>query len=238
MMGRLGWRISLGGEREVSSSAFRRPSALWVLVVVAFMLATPLAAFASGEERTTVGDDLVIRTDTRWAGGAVGGYLPVRVEIANRAGARSLVLEITPTDRAHGATVKRVVGVDEHATVRFTLPIPLTAFRQGQLRVYDRRGELSSHMRIIGSAASFGVELAPAMLVVSSKPVDCSAYVAAAGGPPNANRFGQATDASVLAEVVPPDSLPDSWIDFSGLDFLAISRDDLSHLRRRCDRRS
>ena len=106
-MGRLGWRISLGGEREVSSSAFRRPSALWVLVVVAFMLATPLAAFASGEERTTVGDDLVIRTDTRWAGGAVGGYLPVRVEIANQAGARSLVLEITPSDRAHGATVRR-----------------------------------------------------------------------------------------------------------------------------------
>ena len=166
-MGRLGWRISLGGEREVSSSAFRRPSALWVLVVVAFMLATPLAAFASGEERTTVGDDLVIRTDTRWAGGAVGGYLPVRVEIANQAGARSLVLEITPSDRAHGATVKRVVGVDEHAIVHFTLPIPLTAFRQGLLRVYDQRGELSSHVRIIGSAAPFGFssevdQLAPA----------------------------------------------------------------------------
>ena len=229
-MGRLGWRISLGGKREVSSSAFRRPSALWVLVVVAFLLATPLAAFASGEERTTVGDDLVIRTDTRWAGGAVGGYLPVRVEIANQAGARSLVLEITPSDRAHGATVRRVVGVDEHATVRFTLPIPLTAFRQGLLRVYDQRGELSSHVRIIGSAASFGVELAPALLVVSSRPVDCAGYVAAAGGPRNADRFGSAPDASVLAEVVPPDSLPDSWIDFSGLDFLAISRDDLSHL--------
>ena len=155
------------------------------------MLATPLVAFASGEERTTVGDDLLIRTDTRWAGGAVGGYLPVRVEIANRAGARSLVLEVTPSDRAHGATVRRVVGVDEHATVRFTLPIPLTAFRQGLLRVYDQRGELSSHVRVIGGAASFGVEMAPAMLVVSSRPVDCTGYVAAAGGPPNANRFGE-----------------------------------------------
>ena len=38
-------------------------------------------------------------------------------------------------------------------------------------------------------------------------------------------------DASSLAEVVPPDSLPDSWIDYSGLDFLAISRDDLAHLK-------
>jgi hypothetical protein len=231
-MDRLGGRISLSGERGVSSSAFRPPCALWVPVVVAFMLATPLAAFASGEERTTAGDDLLIRTDTRWAGGAGGGYLPVRVEISNQAGARSLMLEVTPSDRAHGATVKRVVGVDEHATVRFTLPIPLAAFRQGLLRVYDRRGELPSHVRVIGGAASLGFEMAPAMLVVSSRPVDCTGYITAAGGSRNVNRFGELREAgaSALAEVVPPASLPDSWIDFSGLDFVAISRDDLADL--------
>ena len=146
-MGKFGGRISRRGERGVYSSALRRPRALflWVLVVVALILAAPHVAFASGEERTTVGDDLVIRTDTRWAGGTLGGYLPVRVEISNQAPARSLVLEVTPSDRAHGATVKRVVGVDQHATVRFTLSIPLTAFRQGLLRVYDQRGELPSH---------------------------------------------------------------------------------------------
>ncbi len=146
--------------------------------------------------------------------------------------ARSLVIEVTPTDRAHGATVKRVVGVGEHATVRFTLSIPLAAFRQGVFRVYDQRGELSSHVRVIGGAATFVVQTAPAMLVVSSRPVDCTGYITAAGGPRNANRFGdpRATDASALAEVVPPESLPNSWIDFSGLDFVAISRDDLADL--------
>jgi hypothetical protein len=196
------------------------------------MLATPLVAFASGEERTTVGDDLSIRTDTRWAGGTVGGYLPVRVEISNRAGARSLVIEVTPSDRAHGATVKRVVGVGEHATIRVTLSIPLAAFRQGLFRVYDQRGELPSHTRVIGGSASFGAQMAPAMLVVSSRPVACTGYLTAAGGPRNANRFGGlgATDASALADVVPPDSLPHSWIDFSGLDFVAISRNDLADL--------
>ena len=143
-MGIFGGRVSPREERGVYSSAFRPPCAvfLWVLVVVALILAAPQVALASGEERTTVGDDLVIRTDTRWAGGTLGGYLPVRVEISNQAPARELVLEVTPTDRAHGATVKRVVGVDQHATVRFTLSIPLTAFRQGLLRVYDQRGEL------------------------------------------------------------------------------------------------
>lgn len=197
------------------------------------MLATPLVAFASGEERTTVEDDLLIRTDTRWAGGAVGGYLPVRVEISNRGGARSLVLEVTPSNRSHAATVKRVVGVDKHATVRFTLSIPLAAFRQGVLRVYDRRGELPSHARVVGGATAFGVEMAPAMLVVSARPVDCAGYITAAADSRNAHRFGalSATDSSAFAEVVPPDSLPDSWIDFSGLDFVAISRDDLAGLQ-------
>ena len=189
-------------------------------------------ALASGEERTTVGDDLVIRTDTRWAGGTLGGYLPVRVEIANQAPARAISLEVTPSDRAHGATVKRVVTVDQHATVRLTLSIPLTAFRHGLFRVYDGRGELPSHVRLIGGATLFGVETAPAMLVVSSRPVDCTNYIRAAGGA-RRTPFGAlpATDASALAEVVPPDSLPDSWIDYSGLDFVAISRDDLADLK-------
>jgi hypothetical protein len=211
----------------------RRALFLWVVVVVALILAAPHVAFASGEERTTVGDDLLIRTDTRWAGGTLGGYLPVRVEISNQGLARELVLEVTPSDRAHGATVKRVVGVDQHATARFTLSIPLTAFLQGLLRVYDQRGELPSHVRQIGGAALFDIRTAPAMLVVSSGPVDCTGYIKAAGGSRDAMRFGalQAMNASALAEVVPPDSLPDSWIDYSGLDFVAISRDDLADLK-------
>jgi hypothetical protein len=154
------------------------------------------------------------------------------VEVTNQAGARSLLIEVTPSDRAHGATVKRVVGVKEHATARFTLSIPLAAFQQGVLRVYDQKGELPSHLRVIGGAAMFGAQTAPAMLVVSSRPVDCTDYVTAAGGPNNTIRFGQvrAPDPSSLAEVIPPDSLPHSWIDFSGLDFVAISRDDLAAL--------
>ena len=145
----------------------------------------------------------------------------------------TLVLEVTPSDPAHGATVKRVVGVDQHATVRFTLSIPLTAFRQGLLRVYDQRGELPSHVRLIGGAALLDVETAPAMLVVSS--AAGRLYGLHQGGRRlarrDALRRGARTDPSAVAEVVPPDSLPDSWIDFSGLDFVAISRDDLADLK-------
>jgi hypothetical protein len=229
-------RISRRWQRGVDSSAFRPPPTvlfLRVLVVLALMLAARHPAFASGEERTTVGDDLLIRTDTRWAGGTLGGYLPVRVEISNHAAARTLRLEVTPSDFTHGATVKRVVGLDQQATVRFTLSIPLTAFRQGMLQVYDQRGELKSHARLIGGAASLNVESAPAMLVVSSRPVDCTDYIRAVGSSPDGlrSRGLPAAEASAVAEVVPPESLPESWIDYSGLDFVAISRDDLAALQ-------
>jgi hypothetical protein len=234
-MGKYYARISRRRQRWVDTSVFRRsPSVLFlrVLVVVALVLAARSPAFASGEERTTVGDDLVIRTDTRWAGGTLGGYLPVRVEISNHDVARTLRLEVTPSDFTHGATVKRDVGVNQDATVRFTLSIPLTAFRQGMLRVYDQRGELRSHERLIGGAASPNVESAPAMLVVSSRPVDCTDYIRAVGSSPDGLRSRNlpAPEASTVAEVVPPNSLPDSWIDYSGLDFVTISRDDLAAL--------
>lgn len=234
-MGIFGAGVSPRGERGVYSSACRPPCAVfsWILVVLAVILAAPQVALASGEERTTVGEDLVIRTDTRWAGGTLGGYLPVRVQISNQAPARELVLEVTPSDRAHGATVKRVVRVNQNETVHFTLPIPLTAFQQGLLRVYDRRSELTSHVRLIGGAASFSVDRAPAMLVVSSRPVDCTGYIQATGGERDAARPGAVpvTDPSAVAEVVPRESLPDLWIDYSGLDFVAISRDDLADLK-------
>jgi hypothetical protein len=205
---------------------------LWILALVALVTAAPRLAFASGEERTTVGDDLVIRTDTRWAGGALGGYLPVRVEISNKGPSRALVFEVTPSDRTHGATVNRAIGADQNATFRFTLSVPLLAFRHGLLRVYDEGSELSSHARIIGGAASLD-STAPAMLVVSSKPVDCAGYISAVGGSRATMPAGvmRTADPSTVTEVVPYDSLPDSWIDYSGLDLLAISRDDLAKLK-------
>ncbi len=177
--------------RVVQRRYFRPPLALflWVLVIVALISAAPPMAFASGEERTTVEDDLLIRTDTRWAGGSLGGYLPVRLEISNQGPARVLSLEVTPSDRGQGATVKRVVTVEKNATVRLTLSVPLISFRQGLLRVYDRRGELPTHMRVVGGGTLFGVETAPAMLVVSSRPVDCTGYIRASGSLRDVVRF-------------------------------------------------
>jgi hypothetical protein len=255
-MGKFDSRISRRRQRRADSCAFRplfRLLLLPMLAVGALLLAAPGAAFATGEERTTDADDLVIRTDTRWAGGTLGGYLPVRVDITNHAAGRTLLLEFTPADVARGARVKRVVGVEPDATVRVTLSIPLSGVRRGTLRVYDRGRELTSHTRFVGGAGFLDAPAATAMLVVSSRPIDCAGYVAAVtaisrlfpvqdfiDGPgdgrparrqPVLPERVRSAQASALAEVVPSDSLPDSWIDYSGLDFVAISRADLAELK-------
>ena len=90
-MGRFDARISQRGSdfsalRPALSFLFLR-----VVVVAALVLAAPRLIFASGEERTTDADDLSIRTDTRWAGGTIGGYLPLRVEIANKGPAHAAI---------------------------------------------------------------------------------------------------------------------------------------------------
>ena len=76
------------------------------------------------------------------------------------------------------------------------------------------------------------------MLVVSPVTVDCARFVdmgnhksGTTASPRYGYGYGRGTiDASVLANVVPSDLLPESWIDYSGLDYLAIPRDELERL--------
>jgi hypothetical protein len=75
----------------------------------------------------------------------------------------------------------------------------------------------------------------PAILVISPAAVDCGRFVDASNhlvASTPAGRLGRigTVDASLLAEVVQSTLLPESWIDYSGLDFLAISREELERL--------
>jgi hypothetical protein len=130
-----------------------------------------------------------------------------------------------------------VIGVDQNASVNFTLSVPLIDSHDGTLHVFEGSRLLGGHDRSISvPSAIFTTPSPPAMLVISPTAVDCGRYVEASkhlvasssSGPYYMGRT--ATDSSVLAEVVQPDLLPESWIDYSGLDFLALSRDDFEHL--------
>jgi hypothetical protein len=196
-------------------------------------------ALGSGEERTTIGEDLTIRTDSRWAGGAEGGYLPIRVLLSNHGEPRNLTFEFEPDGVGNGVRVRRVIGVEQNASVHFTLSVPLVDSRNGRLNVYDGARPLADHnKRSISVPSGLSSPSPPAMLVISPAIVDCGRFVDAAhqlmastaravsrGGP-------GAADASLLAEVVPPSLLAESWIDYSGLDFVAISRYELEQIER------
>ena len=231
-----------GGSRRVGSGGFilppfvrPAPCSLVVLVVVALILAAPHVAFASGEERTTVGDDLLIRTDTRWAGGTLGGYLPVRVAITNQvpradAGARSHALR--PGARGDGQAGRGCGGSARDG--------PFHAFHSAHGVPTGAASRLRPARRAaIARAVSLGARRS-----ASRRRLHARGLVPAGrlhglhpGGRRRARRAMRSWraardgDPSAVAEVVPPDSLPDSWIDFSGLDFVAISRDDLADLK-------
>ena len=135
-----------------------------------------------------------------------------------------------------GRTGRRSSGSFAWMSTRLSVSrFPFRSRRSDRGSFASTTGEASCHRTSVslGARRRLGVDTAPAMLVVSSRPVDCTGYIQATGGSRDAMRRGAVpvTDPSAVAEVVPRDSLPDSWIDYSGLDFVAISRDDLADLK-------
>src|SRR3954465_2652340 len=103
--------------------------ARWVLLTIALIgaLCVVRTAEAAGEERTTIGNDLNIHTDTRWCGGVWGGYYPIRVQVVNRGEGRNLPFEVRSAPPTQELSVVRTVGAEQNATIHFTLAVPLLA---------------------------------------------------------------------------------------------------------------
>ena len=163
--------------------------------------------------------------------------MPIRVRVSNLGPPRDLTFEFEPSvESSKGVRVRRVMGVEQNATFNFTLPVPLVASRDGTLHVYEGTRELKAHSRSISVPAGMAMSPSPpAILVISPAAVDCGRFVDASNhlvASTPAGRLGRigTVDASLLAEVVQSTLLPESWIDYSGLDFLAISREELERL--------
>jgi len=220
----------------------RRSVAAVAAILAIGMAFAQTAAFGSGDERTTKAEDLTIRSDTRWAGGGSGGYLPIRLRITNNGVPRDLTFEFKPNGvDGKGVRVQREVIVEQNATMQFTLSVPLIDSRDGTLSISEGAREIKAHNRSISLPSGIvDVPSPPAMLVISPTAVDCGRFVdasnylvtSAPAGRSRAGvgRIGGPADASMLAEVVQSTLLPASWIDYSGLDFLAIPRDELERL--------
>src|SRR5262249_55782311 len=123
--------------------------------------------------------------DTRWAGGASGGYYPIRIRLANLARPRGLEFVFSDAGLAGSRTptVSREIRIDQNATMQFSLSIPLvSASSYGVLRVFENGRELEQlgqHVNLPDDDQNTIDR--PSLLVVSPSPatVDCSRFEAA-----------------------------------------------------------
>ena len=211
----------------------------WALTaLICAMLPAPL--LAAGAETSRRAHDLQLTIDSRWAGGANGGYYPLRIGLQNLA--RPRVLDFVYSDAggpgSKTPSVSRQVQIDQNASLQFSLSIPLvSAGAYGQLRVLENGrelDELTQHVSL--PEAQSGQTEVPSLLVISLSPatVDCARFEdaiqalayspIAATGRMLIRSSGAVTGMrSNDFQVIGPQLLPESWIDYSALDIVAIS---------------
>lgn len=216
-----------------------RPVGCSFLVLLAsVVLFQPRATRAAGEEYSKQADDLVLTVDSRWAGCGYGGYYPIRIRVTNRGVESELTFRFAPQGGEALPRVQRSIRVAQNSTAKFTLSVPCVGEGTwGVLNVY-RAGRL---IRALSETLSLPGTLGggmprPALLLISPSQVDAGAFETAvtsiqqgiASSPTYG--YGYYTSVSEDHQVVGPESLPHSWIDYSGVDLVAISLKTLGGL--------
>ena len=214
-------------------AARRKPSGAVAIAALLLWIAGLGSApvHAAGAEASRRADDLFLSVDSRWAGGRYGGYFPVRIRITNTGRARVLQFRFRGdpnSSQSRLPTVERYVSSAQNATDQFTLSIPLVgAESSGRLEVLeDGRAIEGLTTGISAPDPADGQSDQPALLVISTEPVDCSLFERGVAPPSShAPTYGRSHVAGYSdgdSAVVAPNMLPENWIDYSGLDLVAI----------------
>lgn len=193
---------------------------------------------AAGREFQVRGHDFMLAIDTRWAGCGQGGYYPIRIRISNLGPTRNLTLRFQRSGGEDGSlTVSRTIRSESNSTQQVTLSIPVIGMQShGMFTV------ASDGVRLDSFTHSFGVsdyanssQARPSLLVVSPSNEDASGFDQGAyslammsGGTSYSPYSGYARTED--HQVIPPTSLPDKWLDYSGLDYVAIPLTTLESL--------
>lgn len=199
------------------------------------------SALAGGSETFRSAHEMSLTVDSRWVGGAYGGYYPIRIRLTNTARPRVLEFRIASIsgEESKLPTVVRRVQVDQNATLQFTLAIPLVSDgTRGELRVYENGRLLEPFtLNISMPDVGLGTPERPALLVIHPSPssIDCSSFETAAqslaaGRMPTSGRgagtllssLGHTVSRSEDALVLAPILLPESWIDYTTVDIVAV----------------
>jgi hypothetical protein len=225
---------------RMAKSSFGFRHSFVILAVFLLSCVSVSSAFASGETFSLTGHDLQVDVDSRWVGCGQGGYCPVRVRVVNRGPSRRLTFRIVKSSYSIVA-VRQAVDVPQNATVALTLSMPLVnSTNYGELRVADAGGDLETMRHSLSFPEINNWEMGiPGFVVVSSGTVDFQPFEDGAttfrhtnGGLSSSTGGAPAYGGSRNSNCVwlPKNSLPASWVDYSGLDLLAIPLDTLAQL--------
>ena len=212
--------------------SFRTAHGLTVWALLALLLPVllpPTAAFGAGSEVTRRDSDLTVTLDSRWAGTAYGGYYPLRIRALNAGPTRAFTFRFDPFS-AGMPTVERQLEIEQNATVQFSLSIPVVSSEvNGAFRVMEDGSELKSITSNVSLPEAAGEEVPrTSLLVITPDNADCTKFEEAAnsltvGTAGMSSRYGYSyTSRSEDHAVIPPVMLPESWLDYSGLDNVAI----------------
>ena len=208
------------------------PALLALLLLTAGAALCPQRALAIGNESLKRGSDLELTADSRWCGNASGGYYPVRFKVLNKGPERVLTFAFSGRGEAM-PTVSRRMAIAQNATVRFTLPIPcVSTGTYGEIQVLqDGRPLQGLETTINLPGAQTQGQARPSLLVIAPTTINCDMFEAAVDvliG--SSSPYGVYGSISSDHETIRPDMLPQSWIDYSGVDIVAIAYDVLAGL--------
>ena len=206
----------------------------WLALVLLFagVALCTQQAFAIGNESLKRGSDLELTVDSRWCGNASGGYYPVRFKVLNKGPERVLTFSFSGRGEAM-PSVSRRLAIAQNATVRFTLPIPcVSTGTYGEIQVlHEGRPIQGLETTINLPTAQTQGQARPSLLVIAPTTINCDMYEAALDvliG--SSSPYGVYGSISSDHETIRPEMLPQSWIDYSGVDIVAIAYDVLAGL--------
>ncbi|NLS92898.1 MAG: hypothetical protein GXX96_12155 [Planctomycetaceae bacterium] len=212
----------------------------FVLLLTAFAAfrAEPLRA-QSGITNRAVGGGLRIDVETQWPDGA--GYRPVRVTVVPTLASvadRTLVFEFTTIDfnRGREDEIRVVQDIELPAgagPVTTTLSVP---YMIGHTNYGFRVGEGGRNVKGLSGSGSFQsnahMEMMPRVLLVSDQNVATSSlgrlFLNVNMNPPQ--QSGQYPLPTF--HMVGVKDMPSRWIDFSALDMICLSLDDLQTMKK------
>jgi len=214
-----------------TATLLARGAAISGIVLAAVLFPAPAASAASGGWQGSE-NDLLLTVDVNWPGCRTGGYFPFRIRLENRAADRTVTLRFVP-EKSGLPTVSRTLELTQNAVASISLLIPMVGTESsGDLLVSDQTGVLKKlSQRVTIATADFN-QSNLALLAISEKTPDFTGFENAVLTwlhSVKSSTYGVTLNADDHA-AVSPDWLPDTWVAYSGLDLVAVSRATLAGL--------